>query len=204
MRIEKLILCVIIVLLILAASIVEAVFVDPKLQRPVANLATSDLSQTTGPVVQTGPTVQIMRPSINILAFYPAAAKPGNSERCAVEVNVTQYGEVCGLNMTNFRLGTIQVPPYGAEVVIHSVGAVVPPIGVESVPCNYTINMVPTTYQGTQYTWVEGTYSVKLSFIRNGVEQASRTLNFTIGSDQAGINVFPINETPSAGWSNLP
>jgi hypothetical protein len=158
----------IIALLILAANLIDAAPIRTPIQL--------------GPVGTLKPvSPQLLGPSISINAIYPAGSAAGNSNRVGVNASVFQLGNpICGLNYTNFKLETLIVPPYGAAVVIQSVGATVAPIGMPAPPCSYIINLVPTTYQGKQYTWLAGTYTVKLDYIKAGKELTNKTFNFTI------------------------
>lgn len=164
MKIEKGFLAVIL-LLIMAANITDAapikIPIQPGLYKPVSP--------------------QLIGPSISINAIYPAGAAAGNSQRVGVNVSVTQLGiPICGLNYTNFKLEMLVNYIYGPGVVIQSVGAIVAPIGMPAPPCSYIINLVPGTYQGKQYTWLAGTYTVKLDYIKAGKELTNKTFSFTI------------------------
>ncbi|MDM7933771.1 MAG: hypothetical protein QUS08_00090 [Methanothrix sp.] len=159
---------IVLVLLIFAADTIDA-----GLPTPGSNIIQPGKYKLASP--------QLFGPSISINAIYPALSAAGNSNRVGVDVSVYQLGNpVCGLNGTNFKLDTLNVPPYGPEVVIHSVGASGAPIGQPAPPCSYIINLVPATYLGKQYTWVAGTYTVRLDYVKGGKELTNKTFNFTI------------------------
>lgn len=119
-------------------------------------------------------------PSINIISTSLGSASPQNSNPVIVSFNVTNMANrgICGLDASNFNLATITVPPYGPAVVITSLTQ----LDASRVPhiCYYWIRVAPTTYKGTQYKWVKGTYNVRLDYIQNGKVAASRTFSFAV------------------------
>jgi hypothetical protein len=107
-------------------------------------------------------------------------AAPGNSNKVIIDANVIQSGYfVCGLNSGNFILETLKTPPNGHDVVINSVGvSSTSTRGGHS--CNYSINVAPASNQGGQYTWGNGTYNLKLDYIKDEQQLANKTFNFTV------------------------
>jgi hypothetical protein len=84
----------------------------------------------------------------------PVNAAPGNSNNILMVISVMdQNGNaVSGLGATNFAVGSIVVGPGGALSDLKSASEASGASGF------YTLNLVPTTYRGTQYKWVKGTY----------------------------------------------
>lgn len=97
----------------------------------------------------------------------------GNSEEAKVLVNVSKsfissgpmaigaISLVTGLQASSFIVETMRVPPYGANVKIVGVS--------EERPGSYTLTIIPESYQGTQYTWLEGTYQLRITVSAEGI-----------------------------------
>jgi hypothetical protein len=122
-------------------------------------------------------------PAIEVDLIKIAPASPGNSEPAKVGIRVVSGAmkqDICGLDASNFNLETITVPPGGPAIVIKSiyptsaVAANLPP------SCNYWLEVAPTSYQGNQYTWLTGTYTLKLNYVTNGQQAASKMLSFRV------------------------
>jgi hypothetical protein len=156
-----------IVLLIVAVSMVNAAL-------PVIRPAQS---------VAVMPNPQLIAPSININLIKIAPASPGNSEPVNVGVKVisglTQQ-DICGLDASNFNLETLTVPPGGPAIVIKNVFPISSVAINQPVSCDYWLHIVPTSYQGKQYTWLTGTYTLKLYYAANGQQLANRTFSFRV------------------------
>jgi hypothetical protein len=82
-------------------------------------------------------------------------ATPGNSRRLPLVVSVTNAEgvPVSGLTAANFVLQDRLVAPGGAGVEVEQPNGVIG--GIDGF---YNVNLVPTSYQGTQYTWVAGRF----------------------------------------------
>jgi len=84
----------------------------------------------------------------------PINAASGNSNSAALVISVTdQNGKAySGLGASNFQVDATIVAPYGALVDIIRADE------AARAPGFYILEIVPTTYQGTQYTWKAGAY----------------------------------------------
>jgi len=84
----------------------------------------------------------------------PINAASGNSNNAVLVVSVTdQNGKaVSGLDISNFKVDATIVAPFGSLVDIKRVSE------ASGTPGFYIVEIVPTTYQGTQYTWTAGVY----------------------------------------------
>jgi hypothetical protein len=84
----------------------------------------------------------------------PVHAAAGNSNNALLLVSVTDTNglAVRALTSSNFKVDASVVGPGGALVDIRSAS--------ENPRANgfYIIDIVPTTFKGTQYTWVKGIY----------------------------------------------
>lgn len=126
---------------------------------------------------------QLLAPYINIGLIKVSPAHAGNSMPVNMSISLilpaTQQ-TVCGLGASNFKLDTLMVPPYGPAIVIKNVFAISAIAINQSPSCVYWISMVPTSYNGKQYTWVSGTYTLKLYYIKNGQQIANKTFSFRV------------------------
>ena len=79
-------------------------------------------------------------------------ARVGNSDPLYLVVSITDADgvPVSGLAATDFTITAKIVAAYGSEVEIASMGG-----GQHG---DYSLDIVPITYQGTQYTWTLGRY----------------------------------------------
>jgi hypothetical protein len=84
------------------------------------------------------------------------------------------------LDASNFNLDTLTVPPGGPAIVIKDVFPTSSVAINQNVSCDYWLYIVPTSYQGNQYAWLTGTYSLKLYYVANGQRIASRTFSFRV------------------------
>jgi hypothetical protein len=93
--------------------------------------------------------------SLNInSAASPINAASGNSNNAALVVSVTDLNgkAVSGLGISNFKVDVTTEAPGGALVDIKRASE------ASRAPGFYIVEIVPTTYQGTQYTWTAGVY----------------------------------------------
>lgn len=136
-----------------------------------------------GQTIVTKPNPQMFAPFINIFSIKIAPAAPGNSEPVTAGVKVQsaiKKEDICGLDASNFKLETITVPPGGAAVVIKNVYATSSTAVNQPVDCNFWLELVPTSFQGTQYTWLTGTYTLKLYYLKDGQQIADKTFSFRV------------------------
>ena len=129
------------------------------------------------------PDPQLFAPTISIIQIKIAPAAPGNNEPVTVGVKVKSafnQEDICGLNETNFKLETITVPPGGAAVIIEDVFATSSTAVNQPIDCNFWLNLAPTWFQGQQYTWLTGTYTVKLWYVRDGKQISSEIFSFRV------------------------
>jgi hypothetical protein len=91
-------------------------------------------------------------------------ASPGNSDPLYLVVSVTDTGgvPVSGLTAADFTIDAKIVAAGGAQVEIASAGG-----GQHG---DYLLDVVPVTFQGTQYTWTLGRYIFLLAVTR-GADQ---------------------------------
>jgi len=84
----------------------------------------------------------------------PINAAPGNSNSAALVISVVDENgnAVSGLGPSNFKVDATIVAPGGALVDIERADE------AARAPGFYIVEIVPTTYQGTQYTWKAGIY----------------------------------------------
>ena len=93
--------------------------------------------------------------SLNIEgAASPINAASGNSNNAALVVSVTDLNgrAVSGLGISNFKVDATIPAPGGAQVDIKRASE------ASRAPGFYIVEIVPTTYKGTQYTWTAGVY----------------------------------------------
>jgi hypothetical protein len=89
-------------------------------------------------------------------------ASAGNSDPLYLIVSITDTDgvPVSGLTAADFTIYAKIVAAGGAEVEIASVG------GGQNGDCS--VDLVPVTFQGTQYTWMVGRYIFFLAVTRGG------------------------------------
>ena len=141
------------------------------------------------PVIRPGRSMESMQnpqlnaPTINIDLIKIAPASPGNSEPVNVGVKIISgvtHQDICGLDASNFNLDTLTVPPGGSAIVIKNVFPTSSVAINQPVSCDYWLYLVPTSYQGNQYTWLTGTYTLKLYYVANGQQLADKTFSFRV------------------------
>lgn len=131
--------------------------------------------------------------SINISSINPDEAAAGNSNSVNVHFDATRFGfPIFGLRLAdkNFELDALKVPPQGPEVVSKLIGLTIS----NGIASNYEIAISPATYQGKQYTWVAGTYTVKLHCINAGKELANKTFSFSVRGNATAESLGKIND----------
>jgi hypothetical protein len=199
-------------IIILAMSPASAVMSTPNL----------DMSQKSA-FADAGSIAFSPAPSIDVEATDIGQAASGNSLPVNITANVTQYSSaskttesICGLEMSNFEIETLEVPTNGNDVRIMSVSrrnanfmyAPAP-------PCNYWISIIPTTeylgqespYKPTpskQNTWVDGVYTLRLRYISEGNEIASTTFSFTIGGDTSWVGASQFHRVTDSNSEKSP
>jgi hypothetical protein len=122
-------------------------------------------------------------PTIDIILIKIAPASQGNSEPVNVGIKVisgVMKQDVCGLDASNFNLETLTVPPGGPAIVIKNIYPTSSVAINQPVSCDYWLDMIPTSYQGNQYTWLTGTYTLKLNYVADGQQLASKTFSFRV------------------------
>ena len=93
----------------------------------------------------------------------PINAAPGNSNSAALVISVVDENgnAVRGLGPSNFRVDATIVAPGGALVDITRADE------AARAPGFYIVEIVPTTHQGTQYTWKAGVYLFSVTVERD-------------------------------------
>ncbi len=181
----------------LAITILAACFPSAALSSP--NL---DINQRSA-LAEAGSFALSSTPSINVEAIDTGQAASGNSNPVNLTVNVTQLSggsdqtaeAICGLDRFDFETDTLEVPSGGEAVRI----MMVIPTNDNTMyaPCSYLVSMIPITdyldqgspdkpSPGKQNTWANGIYTLRLIYMNEGYETASRTFSFTIG---AGVSL---------------
>jgi len=159
-----------------------------------------DISQKSA-LANAGSFASSSAPSINVEAIDIGQAASGNSNPVNLTVNVTQLSSgsdqtaeaICGLERFNFEIYTLEVPPDGKAVRIMMVGPTHDNFMYAPAPCRYLISIIPITdylnqgstdkpSPGKQNTWENGVYTLRLIYINEGYEIASKTFSFTIGA----------------------
>ncbi|MFB3765003.1 MAG: hypothetical protein ACE14P_07110 [Methanotrichaceae archaeon] len=149
----------------------------------IVNAAPLSVNPGSSAQVKPGVKPQLLAPYINIALIKIAPASPGNSKPVNISVSVVSPAtqkDICGLGASNFKIDTQMVPPYGAAVIIKDVFPISSIAVGQSPNCDYWISLVPTSYNGKQYTWITGTYTLKLYYIQNGQQLANKTFSFRV------------------------
>jgi hypothetical protein len=108
--------------------------------------------------------------SIDVTSVHLRNVMAGNSNPVTADVFVYENGHMastCGLDISNFKIDTIQMPPGGYSVSLTSMGMVD--------PCGYVPFISPSPNN-----WVKGKYTVKIYYIKAGKEKANKDFSFTI------------------------
>jgi hypothetical protein len=151
-------------------------------------------------------------PSINVEAIDIGKAASGNSNPVNLTVNVTglssasnQVETICGLDRFNFEIDTLEVPLDEKAVRIMSVSPTHDNFMYATDACSYLISIIPITdylNQGSpnkpspakQNTWENGVYTLRLRYMDEGYEIASKTISFTIGVSASLGEVAKLNK----------
>ncbi len=176
-------------IIILTACLASGVLSSPNL----------DISQNSA-LANAGSFASSPAPAINVEAIDTGQAASGNSNPVNLTVNVTQLSSgssqaeaICGLERFNFEIYTLEVPPDGKAVRIMMVSPTHDNFMYAPAPCSYLISIIPITdylgqgspdkpSPGKQNTWKNGIYTLRLIYINDGYEIASKTFSFTIGA----------------------
>jgi len=105
----------------------------------------------------------------------PGKAAPGNSGNSIILLSVTDQNgaAIHGLGPTNFNVDATIVAAGGALVDIKRASE------ASRAPGFYIIEIVPTTYKGTQYTWKAGSYLLAVTAER-GAQRGQAVLELQI------------------------
>ena len=149
-------------------------------------------------------------PSINVDAIDIEQAAPGNSNPVNLTVSVIQSlggiqtsEAICGLERNNYEIDTLEVPVGGKAARIMGVGPTQASYTNPPAPCGYWISIIPTTdylnpgspsSPAKQNTWVSGTYSLRLRYLNQGNEIASKTFSITIGGGKSLVGAEKFNK----------
>ncbi|HWQ18456.1 MAG TPA: hypothetical protein VN455_01675 [Methanotrichaceae archaeon] len=151
-------------------------------------------------------------PSINLGAIDIGQAASGNSMPVMLTANVTHFlsaskttEAICGLEMFNFNIDTLEVPPGGKAARIMSVSPTYSSVMYAPASCSYLISIIPITdylnsgspnkpSPAKQNTWANGVYTLSLAYLDGGNEIASKTFSFTIGSSTSLADASKFNE----------
>lgn len=151
-------------------------------------------------------------PSINVEAIDTEQAASGNSNLVNLTVNVTEFFSesnqveaICGLDRFNFEIDTLEMPPDGKAVRIMSASPTHDNFMYATDACSYLISIIPITdylNQGSpnkpspakQNTWENGVYTLRLRYMNEGYEIASKTFSFTIGVSASLGEVAKLNK----------
>lgn len=109
-----------------------------------------------------------------------AEAAPGNSREAYLEVHVTHENytadenpAVTGLQKSAFSIDTLEVPSFGAGVSITRV------VEYPRFSGTYRILVAPASFEGTQYTWLVGTYMLRVT-VDSGSSVGQKDIPLTI------------------------
>ncbi len=178
----------------LAIIVLAACFQSTALSSP-----NMDISQRSASA-EAGSFALFYAPSINVEAIDTGQAASGNSNPVNLTVNVTQFSSssdqaeaICGLDIFDFEIDTLEVPPGGKAVSIMSVSPTYDNFMYAPAPCCYLISIIPITdylnqgspnkpSPGKQNTWENGVYTLSLTYLNEGYETVSKTFSFTIGA----------------------
>lgn len=121
----------------------------------------------------------------------PVNAAPENSNNALLLMSVTDPngGAVSGLGMANFRVDATVVAPGGSLVDVERVSE------ASRNPGFYIVEIVPTTFKETQYTWKKGIYLFSVT-VRRGADRGQTvvTMDLCTPCESATLAAAP---TPS-------
>lgn len=95
----------------------------------------------------------------------------GNSNPVTAEIYVRKAGmsiPICGLELINFKVLTVQVPSNGYPVTLNSIGKI-------ASPCGSMLFISPSPYN-----WAAGNYIVKAYYVSADKELANSVISFTV------------------------
>lgn len=151
---KKASLALVVLLLILSASAVNAVPQAVKIPNSIVKPSFNP---------------QLFAPYIHVNLIKIAPAAPGNTKPVNVSVNVTSrvtQQDICGLNASNFK---IEGPAQISNVFPISAVAINQPM-----TCDYWLSVVPNS------PWVTGVQALKLDYVQGGKQLSNVTLMFRI------------------------
>jgi hypothetical protein len=179
-------------IIVLAACLASATLSSPN----------SDISQKSS-LAKAGSGAFASAPSVNVDAIDIGQAASGNSEPVNLTVSVIQSlggvqmsEAICGLERNNFEIDTLEVPTGGKAARIMSVGPTYAGYTNPPAPCSYWISIFPTadylnpgspSSPAKQNNWVNGVYTIRLRYVNQGNEFASKTFSVTIGGSASSV-----------------
>lgn len=121
----------------------------------------------------------------------PINAAPGNSNNAGLLISVIDPSgaAVRGLRAANFEVDATIVAPGGALVDIKRVAE------ASRAPGFYIVEIAPTTYKGTQYTWKTGIYLFAVTVQRGG-DRGQTGVEMDLCSPCTWATTTPSLETP--------
>lgn len=188
-------------IIVLTACLASGVLSSPNL----------DISQKSA-LAEAGTFAPSSIPSINIETIDTGQAASGNSNSVNLTVNVTEFSSasnqaeaICGLSRFNFEIDMLEVPLDGKAARIMSVSPTHDNSIYAPAPCSYWISIIPITdylNQGSphkpspakQNTWKNGVYKLRLRYMNEGYEIASKTFSFTIGPSASLVGAAKLNK----------
>jgi hypothetical protein len=202
---RKILIPVCLAIIVLAACLASAAISSP-------NLDTSQKSAQ----AKEGSFASSSAPSIKVVAIDTGAAASGNSRPVNLSMSVTQFSSdsnqtaeaICGLDRSNFEIDTLEMPPGGKAARIMSVSSTPANFVYASdpVPCSYGISIIPIAdylnpgspanpSPAKQNAWVSGAYTLRLRYMNEGSEMASKTFSFAIGASASLVNAAKFTKT---------
>jgi hypothetical protein len=144
-------------------------------------------------------------------------AASGNSLPVIFTTNLVQISSdsksaepICALEKSNFEIDTLEVPYGGKDARILSFSPTYASLMNAPASCSYLISIVPITDylilepQSQQFsakpsptkqnTWVKGIYTLRLRYMNDGNEIASKTFSFTIGKKESSVETSKFNK----------
>jgi hypothetical protein len=128
----------------------------------------------------------------------PVHAAAGNSNNALLLVSVTDTNgqAVQKLDADNFKVDASIVGPGGALVDITRADENPRAIGF------YIVEIVPTSFKGTQYTWVEGIYLFAVT-VKKGEDRGQTVIPMTIGPGTGSSSGTTSTGTSELGLAGL-
>lgn len=179
----------------------------------------SDISKSALAKAGSGSFASSSTSSINVDAIDTVQAAPGNSGPVNLTVSVIQSlggiqtsEAICGLERNNFEIDTTEMPPGGKAARIMSVSPKQAGYTNPPAPCSYRISIIPTTdylnpgspsSPAKQNTWASGIYSIRLRYLNQGNEIASKTFSITIGGSVSLVGAERFNKVAGINSNSL-